>query len=86
MEITNRHPAGNSGQKRKMVMTRKRIKYDRGDINSTMRAALKVSEYAEVYVYATAYGYIITDTRPPYGQPYYKVNDGKAEKHIPIYG
>jgi hypothetical protein len=57
-----------------------RIRYNRSDINSTMKAALKISEYSIVYVYATANGYVITETRPPYGQPHYKISSGEVEK------
>lgn len=57
----------------------KRIRYNRADINSTMTAAKKIAETKTCYVYATAYGYTIEYSPPPFGQGYYKVSDDKVE-------
>jgi hypothetical protein len=61
----------------------KRIRYNRGDINSTMDAALKSAKICNtpVYIETTAYGFHITQRKPPSWSPYYKVTpDGKIEK------
>jgi hypothetical protein len=53
----------------------RRIKYDRGDISSTMNAALKLAKLCKtvVYIEATAYGFYISQRKPPIWTPYYKI-------------
>jgi len=60
-----------------------RIKYNRGDINSTMSAALKLSKITQfpVYIESTVDGFYISRRKPPSWSDYYKVMpDGEFEK------
>lgn len=54
------------------------MKYNKGDINSALKAAQNSSlESGKTwYVYATAYGFISTKINPGYGQDFYKVTAG----------
>lgn len=57
-----------------------RFRYDKGDINSALAAAVKAtSNGGRLYVVATYHGFAVTRLRPPKGQAYYLVEDGNAE-------
>jgi len=58
----------------------KRIKYDRGDINSTLSAAKKIAQTYTVYVYATCFGFTIDKNPAPFGQKCLKVTASNIEK------
>lgn len=50
----------------------KRNRYPKHDINKVMNNA--ISRNKQCYVFATIYGYTISNSKPPYGQSYYSVN------------
>jgi hypothetical protein len=57
-----------------------RSRYNRGDINSTIQAAIDIIQDKPLYIEATAYGYNITRTKPPSWVDYIKVSpDLKVE-------
>ena len=59
----------------------RRIRYNRGDIASTMRAAISLSHSNQyiIYVFGSALGYTISQSPPPFNQDYYKVRpDGTS--------
>jgi hypothetical protein len=58
----------------------KRAKYNRGSIDSTMAAALKVSAEKAVYVFPTGVGFAIDDQPAPFGNRCYKVFAGQVNK------
>jgi hypothetical protein len=62
----------------------KKMRYQRGDINDTMRVAMITSSRNRkaVYVYATACGYLISPKPPAFAQAHYIV-DGKHVEHRP---
>lgn len=49
-----------------------RPRFNRGNMESAVVAAARLSTHTgkSQYVYATAYGYAVTTTAPPTGQPY----------------
>ena len=50
------------------------MRYNRGSFQSTIRAAIKTSSAEHpAYVFATAYGYTIGNSRPPFHQNHYRV-------------
>jgi hypothetical protein len=55
----------------------RRIKYNRADINSTIKAACKkTSDGSTAYIFATYNGYTIDTRKPPFGQNYIEVTNG----------
>lgn len=55
------------------------MKYNRASLTSTLQAAQKLS-YAS-YVFATAYGYLISRSKPDFNQNYLSVENGKVTEH-----
>lgn len=51
----------------------KRVKYNKADLQSTIRAAQKVIGNKPLYVFATYNGYTINTLKPPFGQKYIEV-------------
>lgn len=51
-----------------------RIRYDRSDLGSTIRAAVRLAAASNRprYVFATAYGYTVETQPAPYRQAYYQ--------------
>lgn len=49
-----------------------RPRFNRGNMQSAVTAAARLSTHTgkDRYVYATAYGYVVTLTKPPTGQAY----------------
>jgi len=59
-----------------------RIKFDRARIESAIEAAYKASSDKPLYVYATAYGYVIDKSPAPFGQQYVIVEQNKPAQYI----
>lgn len=53
-------------------------RYDRSSPESAVMAALKVIGDRPLYVAATAYGYTVEPTPPPFNQAHYRVNPDKT--------
>lgn len=53
-----------------MASTTRRVRYNRGSIDSTIRAAVTLASDQQVaqFVYATALGFTIGTSAPPFGQ------------------
>jgi hypothetical protein len=76
---------GSKKQEKEMVM---KVTYDRANLDSVIRAALRLKATNDMFVYATAGGYGIYKT-PPIGieQGYYKVhNDGQVARMVNLVG
>jgi hypothetical protein len=58
------------------------MRYNRGDISDTMRAAIALSKKQRpaVYVYATGCGFLISKARPPFAQAHYIIENGHIEQ------
>ncbi len=48
----------------------RRVKYNRGNLDSTLKAAKKVFNGTPLYIFATAGGYTIDTRKPPFNLPY----------------
>lgn len=57
----------------------RRVKYNRGSLDSTIAAAVKVVQDAPLYVFATAYGFTIDRWPPPGGQRHVVVTASGVE-------
>ena len=58
----------------------RRVRYNRADIDSTIRAAKKIISDHPLYVFATAYGFTIWHEAPPGSQRYVIINiDGTTQ-------
>ncbi len=57
------------------------MRYNRADLDDTMRVARLVTKRdgGRRFVYATACGYIISQTAPPCTQNYYRISPDKVE-------
>ena len=55
-----------------------RRRYDKGDLESTMRAAVKCVGDSPLYVFATAYGYTIESEPPIARRQHYRVNPDRT--------
>lgn len=63
-----------------------RVRYNRGDLNSTVKAAQKTVGKKPLYIFATAGGYTISKSKPPITQGYFLVKPDKTvETHNPEY-
>lgn len=51
----------------------RRVKYNRANLESTIKAANKIKADNPVYIFATFEGYTISNTKPPFGQKYIEV-------------
>jgi len=56
------------------------MRYNRGNLNDTLRVACKTSSGETKYVFATAYGYKIENKIPPFkNQDYFRVEKGNIK-------
>lgn len=54
----------------------RRVRYNRGNLDSAIAAARQIVDDHPVYIYATAGGFTIDHQRPPFGQQHVKVSPG----------
>ena len=45
----------------------KRVRYNRGNIESVIAAARRLEADHDLYIYPTAYGYTLQHSKPPFG-------------------
>jgi len=57
-----------------------KMRYNRGSLDDTMRVAKATSAGKVLYVFATACGFTISKTPPPFTQRHYVVRDGKVSE------
>lgn len=51
----------------------KRVRYDRGNLDSAINAAKRLQSDKTLYIFATYYGYTISRQKPPVTQKYVSV-------------
>lgn len=63
------------------------MKYNKGQIASALKAAIGHAQVVNktTYVYATAFGFLISTGLPPYGQSYYEVKPNTDPKLVERY-
>lgn len=59
-----------------------RVRYNRGDIQSVLQAALRLKSDKVLYVYPTAYGYTVDKNVPSWLSHYIVNPDGTITKKI----
>ena len=57
----------------------KRVKYNKGNVDSAVDAAKRLKSDKPLYIFATALGFMIDTAKPPFGRKYLTVHpDGKV--------